>query len=172
MPYVAVQRLIDEPNVKGMRNYWTADFLTGLTDEAVDTLVSHATKPVSPLSQIIVVACGGAIARVPEDATACGQRSAPFNIHYLSMWADASDDDTNISFTRQVSTAIKPWTTGGVYINFIGDEGQARLEAAYGQEKYARLQRIKRVWDPDNVFRHNQNIPPALLTQRSGDQAP
>ncbi len=169
MPYVAVQQLIDAANPKGVRNYWSADFFESLTDEAIDTLASHATKSPSPLTQTIVVAGGGAIARVPEDATACGQRSAPFNVHYLGMWTDAGADDANIAFVRDMARAMKPWTTGRVYINFIGDEGPGRVEAAYGPEKYSRLQRIKRVWDPGNVFRHNQNIPPALLAQRRGE---
>jgi FAD/FMN-containing dehydrogenase len=161
MPYVAVQRLIDEANPKGMRNYWTADFLAELTDEAVDTLVTHATAPRSPLSQVILVAGGGAIARVPDDATALGQRNAPWNIHYLSMWPDPADDDVNIRHTRSMAQAMKPWSTGRLYLNYIGDEGPGRVEAAYGPEKYARLQQIKRIWDPENVFRHNQNITPA-----------
>ena len=172
MPYVAVQQLIDEGNPKGVRNYWSADFFESLPDEAIDMLVSHATKPLSPMTQTIVVAGGGAIARVPDDETACGQRSAPFNIHYLTMWTDQGADDANISFTRSMSMAMKPWTTGRVYINFIGDEGPGRVEAAYGPEKYSRLQRIKRVWDPNNVFRHNQNIPPAMLAQRRGEPDP
>ncbi len=169
MPYVAVQQLIDAGNPKGVRNYWSADFFDNLTDTAIDTLVSHASRPVSPLTQTIVVAGGGAIARVPEDATACGQRTAPFNVHYLGMWTDPADDDANIAFIREMAAVMKPWTTGRVYINFIGDEGPGRVEAAYGPEKYSRLQRIKRVWDPNNVFRHNQNIPPALLAQRRGE---
>ena len=90
MPYVAVQQLLDPPNPKGMQNYWTADFFAELPDEAVDTLVDRATKPVSPMTQIILVPGGGAIARVDEDATAFGQRTAPWNIHYLSMWEDAA----------------------------------------------------------------------------------
>lgn len=161
MPYVAVQRLLDEGNPKGMRNYWTADFLADLNDEAVDTLVSHATAPRSPLSQVILVAGGGAIARVPDDETALGQRNAPWNIHYLSIWGDPADDDVNIRHTRSMAEAMRPWATGRVYLNYIGEEGPGRVEAAYGPEKYARLQQIKRIWDPENVFRHNQNIAPA-----------
>jgi FAD/FMN-containing dehydrogenase len=161
MPYIAVQQLIDEANPKGMRNYWTADFLAELPDEAVDTLVSHATAPVSPLSQVILVAGGGAVARVPDDATAFGQRTAPWNVHFLSMWADPAEDDTNIAFTRDMAAAMKPWATGRSYLNFIGEEGADRVAAAYGPERYARLQQIKRIWDPENVFRHNQNIEPA-----------
>jgi len=162
MPYVALQQLLDPANPKGMHNYWSADFLTGLPDEAIDTLVSHAQPATSPLTQVIVVPGGGAISRVSDDETAFGQRSAPWNVHYLTMWPpDPAQDDVNIAYTRALAAAMKPWTTGQVYLNFIGDEGIHRVEAAYGKERYERLRRIKRDWDPDNVFCHNQNIPPA-----------
>ncbi|CAN5586110.1 FAD-binding oxidoreductase [soil metagenome] len=161
MPYVAVQQLLDPPNPKGMQNYWTADFYESLPDEAVDVLVGHATAPVSPMTQIILVPGGGAVARVDEDATAFGQRRAPLNAHYLSMLPDPADTETNIAYTRAMASAMKPWSTGRAYLNFIGDEGSGRVEAAFGPEKYARLADLKRTWDPTNLFRHNQNIPPA-----------
>ena len=161
MPYVALQRMLDDANPHGMQNYWTADFFDELPDEAVETLVPLATAPVSPLSQVIIVPGGGAIARVPEDATAFGERQARFNIHYLSMWPDPADSEANIAHTRALAAALKPWTTGAVYLNFIGDEGQDRIESSFGETKLARLREIKATWDPDNVFRHNQNIPPA-----------
>lgn len=161
MPYVAVQQLLDPANQKGMLNYWTGDFYGELTDEAVDTLVAKATQPVSPLTQIILVAGGGAIARVDDDAMAFGQRSTPWNVHYLSMWADPADTEKNIAYTRELATAMKPWSTGRVYLNFLGDEGQDRVESGFGAQKYARLRAIKAKWDPTNLFRHNQNIPPA-----------
>ncbi len=160
MPYVAVQQLLDAAAQEGTRNYWTADFYDELPEKAVDVLVQHATKPVSPLTQIILVPGGGAVARVPEEATAFGQRNAPWNIHYLSMWVDPADDDKNIEYTRELAGAMKPWSTGRVYLNFIGDEGIHRVEAAFGPEKFARLQSVKTEWDPNNLFRHNQNIPP------------
>jgi FAD/FMN-containing dehydrogenase len=161
MPYTAVQQLIDPANPKGFHNYWSGDFLAELPDEAVDAWCEHATKPVSPLSQMIIIAGGGAIARVDEEATAFGQRDAPFNMHMLSMWADPADTETNIAYTRAIAAAMKPWTTGRVYLNFIGDEGPGRVEAAFGPEKFARLQQVKDAWDPTNLFRHNQNIPPS-----------
>jgi FAD/FMN-containing dehydrogenase len=161
MPYVAVQQLLDAPNPKGLHNYWTADFLEELPDEAIDVLAEKATKPVSPMTQILVIPGGGAVARVDEDAMAFGQRSAPWNMHYLSMWPDPADTETNIAYTRDLASALKPWATGRAYLNFIGDEGAGRVEAAFGPEKYARLARLKREWDPTNLFRHNQNITPA-----------
>ncbi len=161
MPYLAVQQLLDPPNPKGMRNYWTADFYDELPDDAVDVLVSRATQPVSPMTQIILVPGGGAIARVDDDATAFGQRRSRWNIHFLSMWPDASDDARNIAYTRELSGALKPWAAGEVYLNFIGDEGPERVHSAFGAKKFARLQAIKDEWDPTNVFCHNQNIPPS-----------
>jgi hypothetical protein len=97
MPYVAVQQLIDPANPKGFFNYWSSDFLASLPDDAIDTFVEHATRPVSPMSQMLVIAGGGAIARVGEDSTAFGQRQAPFNTHYLSLWSDPGDTDRNIA---------------------------------------------------------------------------
>jgi FAD/FMN-containing dehydrogenase len=161
MPYVAAQRMIDEGNPKGMQHYWSADFLADLPDEAVDVFVQHATRPVSPLSQMLLVPGGGAIARVADDATAFGQRDAPWNVHFLSMWPDPADSESNIAYNRAIAAAMQPWTTGRAYLNFIGDEGLGRVEAAYGPERYARLQALKAKWDPSNLFRHNQNIPPA-----------
>jgi FAD/FMN-containing dehydrogenase len=162
MPYVAVQQLLDPPNQKGMHNYWSGDFLAEFPDEAIAAFVDAVQPPVSPLTQMIVVAGGGAIGNLSDDDMAFGNRTAPFNMHYLSMWPpDPAQDQVNIDKTRQVAAALKPWTTGQVYLNFIGDEGLTRVESAYGPEKYHRLRKIKRVWDPDNVFRHNQNIPPS-----------
>jgi hypothetical protein len=161
IPYVAVQDLITEANPHGRRNYWSADFLSELPDDAVDVLVGHATQPVSPFTAILLAAGGGAVSRVPDEATAFGERHSPFNTHYLSMWEDPAEDERNITYTRTLAAAMKPWTTGRVYLNYIGDEGLHRVESSFGEQKYARLQAIKAEWDPDNVFRHNQNIKPA-----------
>jgi FAD/FMN-containing dehydrogenase len=161
MPYVAVQQLIDEGAPEGMHNYWSADFLRELPDEAIDAYLPHATQPVSPLTQLLILAGGGAISRVADDATALGQRRAPFSTHYLSMWPDPADSQRNIEYTRKVSASLKPYATGEVYLNFIGDEGAQRVADAFGPERFAKLREIKKQWDPDNLFRFNQNIPPA-----------
>ncbi|HVQ87843.1 MAG TPA: FAD-binding oxidoreductase [Actinomycetes bacterium] len=161
MPYVAVQQMIDHGNEKGANNYWSGDFIAELPDKAVDALIDVATVPVSPMTQVILVRGGGAIARVAEDDTAFGQRDAAWNIHYLSMWTDDADTDKNIAYTRELVASLKPWTTGRLYLNFIGDEGPGRVAAAFGPEKFEKLQQLKAKWDPDNLFRNNQNIPPA-----------
>jgi FAD/FMN-containing dehydrogenase len=161
MPYTAVQQMLDAGNPHGMRNYWSADFYEDLPDEAVDVLVGLATQPVSPLTQIILVRGGGAVERVPHDETAFSGRDLPWNVHFLGMWPEAADDDVNIAWLKRLCRAMKPWAAGNVYLNWLGDEGQDRIAAGFGREKYARLRELKRTWDPTNVFRHNQNIPPA-----------
>ena len=161
MPYLALQQLIDEPNQAGRLNYWSADFLAEFPDKAVDLLVDHAMRPASPHTQLLLAAGGGAISRVDDEATAFGQRDAPWNVHFLSMWDDPADTEKNIAYTREVSAAMQPWTTGRVYLNYIGEEGSERVAASFGPEKFERLRLIKRRWDPDNIFSNNQNIPPA-----------
>ena len=91
---------------------------------------------------------------------AFGQRSAPWNLHILSMWEDPADAERQVTWTRELHAAMRPHATGGAYLNFIGNEGNARVRAAFGDEKYARLAALKRRYDPDNVFHLNQNIPP------------
>ena len=160
MPYTALQQLIDPSFPSGLRNYWTGDFLTGLPDEAIETLCRfHLSKP-SPLTGIIIFPGGGALTRVPDGTMAIGQRQAPLNIHITSLWPDPADDDANIAWTRELGASLKPFTTGRVYVNFIGDEGQDRVIASFGREGYARLQALKDRYDPENLFRSNQNIKP------------
>jgi FAD/FMN-containing dehydrogenase len=161
LPYVAMQRLIDEANPKGLRNYWSAGFLASLPDEAVGLLCGHHLRMPSPHSQILVIPGGGALARIPEDAMAFGQRKAPFNVHILSMWEEPADDAAGIAWARHLGGLLKPFTTGRTYLNFIGDEGEERVKAAFGPRAYARLQALKDRYDPQNLFRLNQNIRPA-----------
>ena len=155
------QQLFDGDFPHGMRNYWTGEFLTGLPDAAIDVLCAfHASKP-SPHTEIMLLPGGGAVSRVPDGATALTEREAPHNIHVLSLWEDAADDEANIAWTREMSAALKPFATGRVYVNFIGDEGEERVVASFGREGYARLQALKDRYDPDNLFRTSQNVPPS-----------
>src|SRR3954447_6755285 len=161
MPYTAVQKLLEPSAPEGMRNYWSADFLSGLPDDAIETLRDRTSRVPSPLTQVVIVPGGGAVARVPEDATASGERDAAWNIHYLTMWPDPAADEANIAWTRELASAMKPHTTGRAYLNFLGEEGLDRVRQAFGEQRFARLQAIKDVYDPDNAFRMNQNIPPS-----------
>ena len=160
MPYVALQKLVDADFPAGLRNYWTGDFLTGLDDEAIEILCRfHRSKP-SALSEIFMLPGGGAAARVPDGTMAISERLAPFNLHILSLWEDPADDEANIAWTRELSAAMKPFTTGRVYVNFIGDEGRDRVVASFGLDGFRRLQALKDRYDPGNMFRTSQNIEP------------
>jgi FAD/FMN-containing dehydrogenase len=163
MPYLAVQKLTEGGNPIGVRNYWTADFYAELPDEAIDTLVAHAARRPSPIGSFVMAPGGGAPSRISDDATAFTQRQPPWSIHYLTMWFDPADDARNIAFTREAAGAMKPWATGKVYLNYIGDEGQERIDSSFGADKMARLRAIKARYDPGNLFSHNQNIRPAAM---------
>ncbi len=158
LPYTVFQTM--GGNFPGSQNYWTADFLTDLPDEAIEAHARQAFNPVSAESAIILVPGGGAPSRVAEEATAFGMRTAPWNVHYICGWSNAADNECNIARVKEVAAVLKPWATGRVYLNYIGDEGQTRIENSFGAEKLVRLQALKAKWDPDNFFRHNQNIRP------------
>jgi FAD/FMN-containing dehydrogenase len=162
MAYTAFQGLTEGSFPHGARYYWSADSFTALPDAAIARLISHTGEHRSPLGSTIVIPGGGAAARIDDNATAFAQRSVPWTIHYLTGWRDAKDDVPNVSYTRHLAAAMKEWTTGGVYLNYIGDEGEARIETSFGPEKMARLRDLKARWDPDNVFHHNHNIRPAI----------
>jgi len=160
IPYAeGVQRLIEPGNPPGLRQYWQADFAR-LPDDACETFARYGNARPSPVSQAIVLTGGGAMARVDDDAMAFGQRQAPFNIHLLHAWTDPAEDDAQIAWIKEFGAAMKPWAFGGAYLNFIGDEGSSRVREAFGAEKFERLQAIKGKYDPQNLFRLNQNIPP------------
>jgi len=162
MPYVAVQQLLDASYPHGRRNYWTGDFITGLPDEAIDILCRFHLSVPSPHTEILLLPGGGAASRVPDGTMAVSERGAPFNLHITSVWEDAADDEDNIAWTRALGTAVKPFATGRVYVNFIGDEGEERVIASFGREGYRRLQAIKDRYDPDNLFRSTQNVKPSV----------
>jgi FAD binding domain/Berberine and berberine like len=160
-PYVELQQLFNPAVPHGWHYYWKSCELPPLTDGAIDTLVEHAARIASPRSYVIVFQLGGAVARVGEHETAYGQRDAAHNVNINAVWlGDDPARDEHVRWTRECFAALEPFSTGRAYVNFLGDEGQARVRAAYGEERYARLVALKRTHDPDNVFRLNQNIDP------------
>lgn len=159
IPYQEFQRMIDDP--PGMRNYWTADYLRDLPDGAVDAFVAGSQEmPVPSACQSIMFPWGGAVGDASPEDTPMAQRDATWVSHPFGVWESAADDERCIGWARASSAGLRPFTTGGVYLNFIGDEGGDRVRAAFG-DAYERLRRVKVAYDPDNVFRRNQNIPPA-----------
>ena len=161
MPYVALQTLIDDLYPKGLHNYFKSGYLGGMSDGALDTIMDAYGRISSPLSEIHIQHLGGAIARVPEDATAFGERGAPYVLNLVTRWQDRAEEDTHIAWARGLYDAMTPHLTGGVYVNFLSAEGEERVHQAYGPDKYARLVALKDRWDPDNVFQLNQNIKPS-----------
>jgi FAD/FMN-containing dehydrogenase len=162
MPYLALQSMFDPFVPHGLHRYWKSVELPQLTDGAIDTLVAQASAQTSPRSYCIVLQLGGALSRVDEAATAYGQRDAAYNVAINAVWApDDTEGERHIAWAREFFDALEPHARGRVYVNFLGDEGQGRVRAAYGERNYERLARLKRVHDPANFFRLNQNIEPA-----------
>ncbi|MFE7167491.1 FAD-binding oxidoreductase [Streptomyces sp. NPDC057616] len=158
MPYADVQCMLDDP--PGLRNYWSAEYLTGVPDDFVAAFCSLADSlPVPTGCQHILWPQGGAIADGPRDYPV-PYRDAPWSVHPFGIWEDPVDDERCIAWVRGVREAVRPWSTGDVYLNFIGDEGTERVVAGLGAENTRRLGRVKREYDPDNVFRFNHNIRP------------
>ncbi len=159
MPYTEFQCMIDDP--PGLGNYWSADYHDTFPDEALDTFVKYGFERPSPVSQQILVPWGGAIARVSDEATPMTHRDVRWISHPFAMWDVAEDATANIDWAQSFRRDIAAHTNGGVYLNFIGHEGEERIKAAFGDAKFRRLQQVKADWDPSNVFQGNQNIRPA-----------
>jgi FAD/FMN-containing dehydrogenase len=160
IPYPALNSMLDEGFPSGLQVYWRSDFLSGLPDEAIDMLCERFAAVTSPLSALLIEQFGGAVARVPASETAFAQRDAMFNLAIITRWGDPSTAASHIEWARATSDAARPFTTGGVYLNYLDAEGPERVRAAYGPAKYDRLVALKRKYDPTNLFRVNQNINP------------
>jgi FAD/FMN-containing dehydrogenase len=160
MPYTVIQGLIDEGNPFGRRNYWRAHNLTGLDDSVIDTYVEAGSTAPSPFTATLLVNLGGAIARVGEDDTAVSGRSAPFAFHSNGMWEDPQADEENVAWVRRTSDALAPSIAPGVSLNFATEVGERDLQESFGAAKVQRLRALKDRYDPDNLFRLNQNIKP------------
>jgi hypothetical protein len=159
MPYVELQSMLDDANPPGYQNYWKSDFLTNLSDGAIDVLIEYASTKPSPRSKIMVVNLLGAVSKVDEDETAFNHRTAPFILNINSSWSNPQESDKNEQWAADLWYAMHPFSTGGGYVNFMTNEGRSRVEAAYG-EKYQDLVALKNNYDPTNFFRLNQNIRP------------
>jgi len=161
LPYPALNSMLDEGFPHGLHVYWRSDFLKALPDEAIDTLCERFSSVTSPLSALLIEQFGGAVARVPAADSAFAQRDALFNLAVIARWTDPATAGSHVDWARRSSEAMRPFASGGVYVNYLGDEGEERIRAAYGAEKYAKLVAIKKQYDPTNLFRLNQNIKPS-----------
>jgi FAD/FMN-containing dehydrogenase len=158
-PYVQMQSLLDAANPKGRRYYWKSEYFGGLEPVALDTLAEHAARIPSPLSAILLFQLSGALNALPGDHSPAGNRDAAYVCNIASSWESPGDDAANIAWTRETWQAIKPFSTGGVYLNFLTEEeGADRIRAAYGGAALDRLAAMKRKYDPQNLFRHTKNL--------------
>jgi FAD/FMN-containing dehydrogenase len=158
-PYTALQAMFDPMVPHGWHRYWKSVELPPLTDDAIDTLVAHASVQTSPRSYCIVFQLGGALARA--GGTAFSQRDAAHNVNVNAVWTeDDPEGERHVAWAREFFSALQPHAGERVYLNFLGDEGADRVRQAYGDRQYARLVELKRAYDPANVFRLNQNIEP------------
>jgi len=158
--YIALQSISEHFNPPGLRNYNRSDYLQGLSDDAIATMVEHFATVPTPQTHIVLEHLGGAVGRVDPDATAVAYRDAPYNMLTVGIWDDPAADMAHIRWAHDLWERMQPFSAGGAYINYMGDEGEDRVRAAYSPAKYARLVDVKTTYDPTNMFRLNQNIKP------------
>jgi FAD/FMN-containing dehydrogenase len=166
MPYTAFQAILDPSAPPGMRNYWRGEYMSRLPDEAIDTFVAHAPDVAAagmPLSQMIIFRIGQGVTAISDDATAFSHRDADYLFHPISVWENPADDGRVIAANRAFADAMRPFGTGAAYLNFTPETD--RIRDAYGDAKYERLVALKDKYDPDNLFRGNQNIKPSRATE-------
>jgi len=160
MPYTALQSGSDASYPNGQHNYWKSHYVDELTDDAIATIIEHASRMGSPLSSFYFQHLGGEIARASSATAAFGHRDGLFDFAILTVWRDPGETDEHVAWARDFFEAMQPHAHG-VYVNNLGTEGADRVKAAYAPETYDRLVALKDGYDPDNVFRLNQNIAPS-----------
>ena len=161
-PYVDAQRTYDAISPWGQRNYWKSNGMAELSDAAIEVLVAACDARRSPLAQVQLEHLHGQVHRTDPASAAVGFHGATYNLLFNAKWLDPARDDENIAWTRDSFDQVQPHLAGGAYVNYLLAEPEERIRAAYGPEVYDRLARVKARYDPDNVFRLNQNIRPAF----------
>jgi FAD/FMN-containing dehydrogenase len=158
-PYLSVQTAADEAMAWGKRFYMKGGFLADLAEEAVDACADQAAEQPRGCA-ISLWSQGGAVADVPEEAMAFTGRNAAFWVGAEAFWTDPEADRAHMDWGRRTMDALAPFTAAGQYVNDVVETGDDVVRGIYGTAKYDRLVALKREWDPDNVFRLNQNIRP------------
>jgi FAD/FMN-containing dehydrogenase len=162
MPFPAINALFDPFFPKGLQWYWKGDFVKALTDEAINTHIAHAAQAPSELCLMHLYPIDGAVQRTGKDATAWPARDARFSMVIAGIHPDPALASALKQWGRQYWQAVHPFNMDGGYVNFLmDDEVDGRVQASYG-DNYARLATVKAKYDPDNLFRVNQNIKPAV----------
>lgn len=164
-PYAAFQGGFDDTVPHGWHYYWKATNIGGLSDAAIGVIVDHAYSAGSPRSYAAMFHMGGAVARVPHDATAYAARDVAHNIVIDAVWLPDEADElaaAETAWARSFLEALRPHCSGGVYVNFLdSDDDARRVREAYGDQTYGRLAEVKATYDAANAFHHNKNIQPS-----------
>lgn len=160
MPYPSLQGLFDGFYPPGLRWYWKGDFIRTLPDAAIALHAEHARAMPTPLSTMHLYPIDGAVQRVAPDATAFAYRDCTWSMVIAGVGERPEDDAAVRDWARRYWAALHPYSAGGAYVNFLEEEGEARVRAAY-RDNYDRLAAVKSRYDPGNLFRQNQNIAPA-----------
>ena len=153
MPYTVLQHVVDEGNPPGIQNYWKSQYFAQMDPATVEAIISAWKTCPSPLTEIHFEFLGGAIAAVGEDATAYSNRATPFMTNYVGKWTDPKDTEANVAWVRALWDTLAPRSTGGVYVNFLGDDAAEAERAAYTGSKSQRLAELKRRYDPGHLLR-------------------
>lgn len=164
-PYAAWQQAFDPLLTPGARNYWKSHDFAELSDDLLATLIAYGGDLPSPQCEIFLGQVGGAMKRVPSDATAYAGRQAEFVMNVHTRWDEPGQDNECVAWARAVFQATAPFATGGVYVNFMTEDETDRIGAAYAGN-HERLVELKNRYDPGNLFRMNQNIRPAAGSSR------
>lgn len=160
VPYFTVQNLLTEIFKPGWLHYWKAGFVRSLSDEAIEAIVDYFGANMPPFFAAVAIEhLGGAVSRVGAAETAFGHRDAGHSLLVLRMWKDPGETEKNMDWGRRCYKAAEPFLQPSAYVNYLGDEGEGRVKAAYGVN-YERLRAVKKKYDPTNLFRLNQNIRP------------
>lgn len=158
-PWVNWQAGFDGLLTHGARNYWKSHHLKELSDDCIDQILCFAEKMPTDECEIFIPHMEGAPSRIAVDATAFAHRNTPFVLNIHTRWQDAADDNACVAWAREIHQATEPFSRG-VYVNFLSAEGEGRVREAYTEEIWKRLVEVKDKYDPDNLFRMNQNIAP------------
>jgi FAD/FMN-containing dehydrogenase len=159
MSYREVQTMFDAAFPAGRQGYWKSSFMREISDDAIDIMIARFATVPSPQSAVLIEHLGGAVSRVGTDETAFSARDAPYSFLVVSMWPGPTESEQNIQWTDEFWQAMQSFTSGGVYVNYLGEEDSDRVKAAYGRN-YERLVALKNKYDPTNILRCNQNIQP------------
>jgi FAD/FMN-containing dehydrogenase len=161
MPYPAINQMLDAAYPTGSLNYWKSTFLSSLGDDVIEAMIDRFEACPSPMTSVLLEHWHGAATRVGVSETAVPHREDGYNFAITSVWTDPSTNDANVEWTRGMYEALRPRFAGRRYVNYLSrDDGEDVVREAYGPN-YARLQQVKRTYDPEGVFNANLNVRPA-----------